>query len=132
MLGGIISKDISKDYARLFQKIWVERRMIRYDNAKLRMKIKLNMILVGYGSNGNRLRVWGTFDWMVCHSCNTPIFWVWATWNQWLWGRRKKLKQCHLHKTSYLPGPLTQPKLAKWLGQGKQFCCGLLGWLQEV
>ena len=49
MLGGIVSKDISKDYARLFQKIWVERRMIRYENAKLRMKIKLNMILVGYG-----------------------------------------------------------------------------------
>ena len=48
MPGGIISKDISKDFARLFQKIWVERRMIRYDNAKLRMKIKLNMILVGY------------------------------------------------------------------------------------
>ena len=26
------------------------------------------MVLVGYGSNGNRLRVWEKVDWMVFHS----------------------------------------------------------------
>ena len=28
----------------------------------------LLMMLVGYGSNGNRLRLWEKVDWMVCHS----------------------------------------------------------------
>ena len=43
------------------------------------MKIKLSkcfpwgmwvlvMVLVGYGDNDNRLKIWGKVDWMVCHS----------------------------------------------------------------
>ena len=26
------------------------------------------MVLVGYGDNDNRLKIWGKRDWMVCHS----------------------------------------------------------------
>ena len=28
----------------------------------------LLMVLVGYGSNDNRLRVWEKVDWIICHS----------------------------------------------------------------
>ena len=32
------------------------------------------MVLVEYGNNENRLRVWEKVDWMVCHTCNVSIF----------------------------------------------------------
>ena len=52
------------------------RAWIVYENAKLKMKIKVTklvfrgmwigkMVLVGYGSNANKLRVWENVDWMV-------------------------------------------------------------------
>lgn len=29
---------------------------------------RLMIVLVGYGSNDNRLKVWGSVYWIVCHS----------------------------------------------------------------
>ena len=58
---------------------------LEYENAKLRMKVKLRnwfpgecefLELVGYGNNDNRLGLSETLDWMVCRTCNIPILWV--------------------------------------------------------
>ena len=82
----------------------------------------LVVLLVGYGSNGNRLRVWEKVDWMIYVSCNTPIFWIWAIKNQWLrvlfslpilWGRRERLDQCQSSqgcRALWSPG-------AVWIGE---------------
>ena len=75
-----------------------------YENANFRMKIvtikqldsrgiwDLVIVLVGYGSNNNRLRVCEKVDWTPCHSDHQflpqrvlfaiKIFWVWAISNQ--------------------------------------------------
>ena len=29
---------------------------------------RLMIVLAGYGSNDNRLKVWGSVEWIVCHS----------------------------------------------------------------
>ena len=81
------------------------------------------MVLVEYGSNNNRLRVWGKLDWIICYSdCNhlhqrsssfslpvitnfinlrekesvvvSPVITVI------LWWKRERLKQCHSSRDS--------------------------------
>ena len=32
------------------------------------------MVLVGYGSNDNRLRIWERVEWMVCHSDRKHLY----------------------------------------------------------
>ena len=54
----------------------------------------LVMVLVGYKSDDNRLRVWEKLDGLPFQlqipssdttTCNTPVFGVWEIRNQWLW-----------------------------------------------
>ena len=95
----------SKFYARrgLFLNIWVEEGM----NSNMRMLIfwwksietnlgmsVLVMVLVGYKSDDNGLRVWEKLDGLPFQlqisssettTCNTPFFGVWVIRNQWLW-----------------------------------------------
>ena len=111
-------------------------RMLSLGWKYLRMWV-LTVVLLGYESNSNRLRVWEKVDWMACHTCNTPIFRVWATKNQWLWAlfslsilwrRMERSKKC---KPSDSPAPWSLD--TTWNGEmvevGKIFCCRLLGWL---
>ena len=85
----------------------------------------LVMVLVGYGSNGSRLRIWeGGWDGLPFQlqtfssettTCNTPILWDWAIRNKllWalftlsiLWGRRERLKHGYSSQDSIATWPL--------------------------
>ena len=84
----------------------------------------LVMVLVGYKSDDDGLRVWEKlyglpFELQISPpettTCNTPIFGVWGIRNQWLWvlrsmfilwGRRERLKQCRSAQDFIAPSSL--------------------------
>ena len=83
----------------------------------------LAVVLVEYGINENRLRVWEKVDWMVCHTCNISIFWVWAIQNQWLWVssamtvhtlRKKKRLKVSVPVLTILPNSLVPWRSLNW------------------
>ena len=120
-----------------------------YKNAKLRIKVKqlaskgmwvLVVVLAGYGSNDNRLRVWEKVDWMVYHTCNISVFGVWAMKNQWLWlsraitvyilRRNRDIKTVAV--VTIFPSSLLPWLSLNWqnhLGRENIFWCRLLGLL---
>ena len=140
---------IPKCYSRrgVFLNIWMERGINsikeceNYDENQLKQLVFRGiwvpvMVLVGYGSNDDRLSIWEKVDCIVCHSeskhlhqrllttCNTSIFWAWVIRNQWFWallslfifcGRRERLKQYRSSQESLAPCLLAQHELAKWL-----------------
>ena len=93
----------------------------------------LAIVLVGYGRNGSRLKVWEKVDWVICHSnCKHLYQKLLPEIRQFfeakpeesvivnpllalsiLWGIREKDQTVSV--LTSLPGPLMPLKLAKWL-----------------
>ena len=85
------------------------------------------MVLVGYWSNDNRLRVWEKTDWIICHSdCKHLLqrllsvvhqfFWAWVI-SPWLWALlslsiREMFKKCQFSQDSLAFWSLD----AAWIG----------------
>ena len=97
------------------------------------------VLVVVLVDNENRLRVWEKADWMVCHTCNISIFWVWVIKNQWLWvspaitvhtlRKKGESKQCQSSQYSLTSWYLDAAWIDIMFEVGKYFWCRFLGWL---